>query len=161
MLAKVADYPLLIGGDFSMVRNTLVDRSGCPLPSDRAHGRALSNALEEYRILFALSHVWCIVMLFLFLLCFASHYYGPCPCCMNIKCEKTNRLFPCRVISWWFCSSINACRDTSLTLNRTTTLNLPHQEQGASLVFEFFVSSCQGGECCLGESRACPAFLES
>lgn len=59
MLAKVADYPLLIGGDFNMVRNTLVDRSGCPLPSDRAHGRALSNALEEYRILFCI--ILCMV----------------------------------------------------------------------------------------------------
>lgn len=59
MLAKVADYPLLIGGDFNMVRNTLVDRSGCPLPSGRAHGRALSNALEEYRILFCI--ISCIV----------------------------------------------------------------------------------------------------
>lgn len=38
-----------------MVRNTLVDRSGCPLPSDRA----LSNALEEYRILFCI--ILCMV----------------------------------------------------------------------------------------------------
>ncbi len=57
LLAKFADYPILMGGDFNLVSNALVDRSGRPLLS----GRALSNALDEIQNSFALSDVWRIV----------------------------------------------------------------------------------------------------
>ncbi len=44
-----------MGGDFNLVSNALVDRSGRPLLS------ALSNALDEIQNSFALSDVWRVV----------------------------------------------------------------------------------------------------
>lgn len=54
MLAEFAEYPILMGGDFNAVSNAVVDRSGHPLPSDRA----LSSAFKEILNSFALSDVW-------------------------------------------------------------------------------------------------------
>ena len=42
-LAEFADYPILMAGDFNLVRNAVVDRSGSPLPADGT----LSSALKE------------------------------------------------------------------------------------------------------------------
>ena len=45
LLAEFADYPILMAGDFNLVSNAIVDRSGRPLPVDGT----LSSALKEVR----------------------------------------------------------------------------------------------------------------
>lgn len=54
LLAEFAEYPILMGGDFNLVSNAVVDRSGHPLPVDRT----LSSALKELQESFALADVW-------------------------------------------------------------------------------------------------------
>lgn len=54
LLAEFADYPILMAGDFSLVSNAVVDRSGRPLPVDGS----LSSALKELQESFALMDLW-------------------------------------------------------------------------------------------------------
>lgn len=42
LLAQYANYPTLIAGDFNLVKDAAVDRSGHPLPADRALSRAFN-----------------------------------------------------------------------------------------------------------------------
>lgn len=53
-LAQYANHPILIAGDFNLVKDAVVDRSGHPLPADRA----LSSAFNEFLESLALSDVW-------------------------------------------------------------------------------------------------------
>lgn len=53
LLAKLAAELILMGGDFNMVSDPRIDRSGQPLPSDGA----LSTALNEFRIELTLTDV--------------------------------------------------------------------------------------------------------
>uniref|UniRef100_A0A8C6UMX8 exodeoxyribonuclease III n=1 Tax=Neogobius melanostomus TaxID=47308 RepID=A0A8C6UMX8_9GOBI len=54
VLPKFAGDPILVGGDFNMTGDPLLDRSKRPLPSDRA----LSAAFTEFKNTLALTDVW-------------------------------------------------------------------------------------------------------
>ncbi len=53
-LAQYVNHPILMGGDFNLVKDALVDRSGHPLPADKSLSSAFNELLESL----ALSDVW-------------------------------------------------------------------------------------------------------
>lgn len=56
-LAQFQNTPLLVGGDFNLVNDAIVDRSGHPLPADKALSRAFKELLETQ----SLTDVWRLV----------------------------------------------------------------------------------------------------
>lgn len=46
-LAKYVNHPILMGSDFNLVKDALVDRSGHPLPLDKSLSSAFNEMLES------------------------------------------------------------------------------------------------------------------
>ena len=56
-IAQFQNTPLLVGGDFNLVNDALVDRSGHPLPADKSLSRAFNELLETQ----SLTDVWRLI----------------------------------------------------------------------------------------------------
>lgn len=54
ILAQYKDSPILMGGDFNLVHDAMLDRSKCPLPADRV----LSASFTELQKTLGVSDVW-------------------------------------------------------------------------------------------------------